>query len=73
MKLLLSVVIAATVLTGTANAQDVKFGIKGGLNESDIRQSNGPNYEPVTGFYAGFLSHIHLTKRFALQPEVFYC
>lgn len=72
MKFLLSVVIAATVLTGTANAQQAKFGIKGGLNVSDIRHSNGTNYEPVAGFHAGFLAHIHLTKRFALQPEAFY-
>lgn len=72
MKLLLSVFIAAVVLTGTANAQHANFGIKGGLNVSDIHHSNGPEYDPVVGLHFGVLAHIHLTKRFALQPEVFY-
>ncbi len=72
MKLLLSVMITAIILTGTANAQQVNFGIKGGLNVSDIHLSNGPDYDPVVGLHAGVLAHIHLTKRFALQPEVFY-
>lgn len=72
MKLLLSVCMAAIVLTGTVNAQQVKFGIKGGLNISDIHHDNGLKYDPVVGVHAGFLAHIHLTKKFALQPEIFY-
>lgn len=72
MKLLLSVFIAAMVLTGTANAQHANFGIKGGLNVSDIHHNNSYNYDPVVGLHAGFLAHIHLTKKWALQPEVFY-
>ena len=50
MKLLLSVCIAAIVFTGTAYAQQVSFGIKGGLNVSDIHHGNGTNYDPVVGF-----------------------
>jgi hypothetical protein len=50
----------------------VKFGIKGGLNVSDIHHNNGTQYDPVVGLHAGMLAHIHLTKKFALQPEVFY-
>jgi hypothetical protein len=72
MKVLLGLFLSAILMTGTANAQKVVFGIKGGLNVSDIRHSNDLRYDPVVGFHAGMLAHIHLTKRFALQPETFY-
>lgn len=72
MKFFLSVALAAIFMTGTVQAQQVSFGIKGGLNIYDIHNSNNINYDPVVGFHIGGLSHIHLTKHFALQPEVFY-
>lgn len=72
MKLLLSLMIAAIVFTGSATAQHVKFGVKGGVNVNSIHSSHGVDYSPVVGFHAGMLAHIHLSKSFALQPEVFY-
>ncbi len=72
MKILLSLFMAAILFTGTTIAQKVNFGIKGGLNVYNIHNSNSINYDPVVGFHAGVLAHIHLTKRFALQPETFY-
>jgi len=79
MKILSSLFLAAILLTGTANAQEkithtkkVNFGIKGGVNIYNINNSNAINYDPVVGFHAGFLAHIHLDKKFAIQPEIFY-
>ncbi len=72
MKLLLSVFIAAVVLTGTANAQHANIGIKGGLNVTNIHNSNGVEYDNLVGFNVGLLAHIHFNKQFALQPELVY-
>lgn len=72
MKFLLSAAMAVIIMTGAANAQKVSFGIKGGVNIYDIHNSNGIDYNPVVGLHAGVLSHIHLTKHFALQPEVVF-
>jgi hypothetical protein len=72
MKFLLSATLAVIILTATATAQRASFGIKGGLNLYNIHNSSGPVYDPVVGIHAGFLSHIHLTDHFALQPEAFF-
>lgn len=72
MKFLLSVLIATVFIAGSVNAQTVSFGVKGGLNVYNIHNASGPVYNPVVGLHAGVLSHIHLTKHFALQPEVVY-
>lgn len=53
------------------NAQHVEFGLKGGLNVSDIH-SNSNNYDARASVYGGGLAHIHLSKHFALQPELVY-
>ena len=70
MKTLLSFILTGFLITGTANAQKASFGIKGGLNFYNIHNSNATSYDPVVGFHAGGLVHIHLTQKFALQPEV---
>ncbi len=72
MKILSSLFLAAILMAGTANAQKVNFGIKGGVNIYNIHNSNSIDYNPVVGFHAGGLVHIHLSKLFALQPEIFY-
>lgn len=72
MKILLSAVLAVIIMTGTANAQKVSFGIKGGLNIYNADNRIGIDHNPVVGLHAGVLSHIHLTKHFALQPEIVF-
>jgi hypothetical protein len=72
MKFYLSVALAATMIAGTANAQKVNLGIKGGLNVYNVKNDNGFEYDSKTGFHAGLLGHIHLAPQFALQPEVMY-
>lgn len=72
MKILFSLFLAVILMTGTANAQHANFGIKGGLNVTNIHHSNGVDYDALVGFNVGLLAHIHLNKRFALQPELVY-
>ncbi len=55
-----------------ANAQKVYFGIKGGLNVSSLNIKNNSSVESKTGFHVGVLTHIHASKTWALQPEIFY-
>lgn len=72
MKAYLSVVLAAILITGTASAQSVNFGIKAGLNVSTLHGDNDAEFDSKAGFHAGLLAHIHFTRQFALQPEVIY-
>ncbi len=69
-----SFIISAMVLSSfILKAQDVSFGLKGGLNISSLKVSNtSANYDPRISMHAGGLAHIHLTKQFAIQPEVVF-
>ncbi|TDP00685.1 porin family protein [Flavobacterium sp. 245] len=65
-KLILSAL--AVMAFGFANAQEVKFGVKGGLNFANL----GGDFDGdlVTSFHVGGLAEIKLTDKFAVQPEV---
>lgn len=65
----------ALLLAGFAHAQhnsNVHFGLKGGLNITNLKSSPDQNLESKAGFNAGGLAHIHLSKSWALQPEIMY-
>jgi hypothetical protein len=68
-KVLLSAV--AIFAFGFANAQEVKFGAKAGLNISTITGGylSGTS---KTGFHVGGLAEIKLNDKFAIQPELLY-
>ncbi len=52
-------------------AQTPSFGVKGGLNVSNLRvKNNTTDYK--AGIHLGALAHIHLSKEWAIQPEVMY-
>ena len=69
MKKLLTIIMLAIVTSyGTANAQHINWGIKGGVNIANL----SPDYNPKSGLLVGLLAHIHLSKQVALQPEIFY-
>ena len=55
-----------------AVAQETHFGLKAGLNISSLNVSPGPEYNSKAGLHIGGLAHIHLSRNFALQPEVVY-
>ena len=78
MKFLLAIM-TAMLIAGAASAQHgnepkghMSIGIKGGVNLYNIHNDNNTVYNPKVGFNAGLLGHIHLTKHFALQPEIQY-
>lgn len=72
MKFKLIVVIAALMIAGTAHAQHVNIGIKGGLNLYTISGDNDGDYSIKPSFHIGLLGHIHLADNFALQPELVF-
>jgi hypothetical protein len=66
---LVAVVFSAVV---TTRAQHPHWGIKGGINVSnlDVQHGSDPNHK--VGIHLGGLAHIHLSEHFALQPELMY-
>ena len=71
MKLFVTAVMAL-ILAGSAGAQHLNFGIKGGLNLTNIHNQNGVELDNSIGYHLGLLAHIHLAKQFAMQPEVVF-
>lgn len=65
----------ALSISFSADAQ-VKFGIKGGLNltnlTGDVKQDVKDVFSTYTGFHGGVALNIGLPLGFALQPEVLY-
>ena len=71
-----TMILAATILFSfAANAQtEAHFGIKGGMNASELHNSDGgPKSDTKIGFHAGLLAHIHgHNTNWGIQPEVLY-
>ena len=57
---------------GTAAAQNINFGIKGGLNSYNINTDPDSDTDSKIGLNVGLLGHIHLTDQYAFQPELVY-
>ena len=57
---------------GTATAQHTNIGVKGGLNSFNINTDNGSSFDSKTGLHLGLLGHIHLSDKYAFQPEIVY-
>ncbi|MEI9943007.1 MAG: porin family protein [Chitinophagaceae bacterium] len=72
MKKLFLVTGAFVLMTIAATAQTAQFGVKAGVNVSSIKVSTGSDFDSKAGLYAGGLAHIHLSRNFAIQPEVVY-
>ena len=73
MKKLLLLILAA--LFAIITQAQIQFGVKGGLNLSNIQQSSPVqevSYNLKPGFNAGGLVYIPLSKHFGLQPEMLY-
>ena len=54
-----------------AQSSTVQLGLKAGVNFSALDNA-GQLSDHRTGYYAGALAHIHLSRHFALQPEASY-
>jgi hypothetical protein len=55
----------------TANAQDIKFGVKAGLNIAKWG-ADAENTSGRAGFNAGVLAELIFSNNFAVQPEIVY-
>ncbi|MBC9796174.1 porin family protein [Sinomicrobium weinanense] len=75
MKKFLLVAVMAFGFGFNATAQDVTFGVKAGLNFSNLKFdtniSSGSN-DTKTGFYIGGLADFGVSEVFHIQPEVLY-
>jgi hypothetical protein len=68
-----AIFVASLFLLFSAKAQDVHFGIKGGLNVSQLHFEDNSSSDSKVGLHLGILAHIHTTSRsWAIQPELLY-
>jgi len=56
----------------TATAQQAHFGLKGGVNISQLHFNNNTQSDSKVGVHLGILAHIHASKTWAVQPELLY-
>ncbi|MGH2565623.1 MAG: porin family protein, partial [Ginsengibacter sp.] len=66
------VLIISLCLLLNAHAQQPLFGVKGGVNISDLHYGNNTTTNSKVGLNFGVLAHIHASKTWAIQPEVIY-
>ncbi len=75
MKKLFLLAIAIIGFSFSSNAQNIKFGFKGGLNISNV-DVNVPdsNLDPDsrTGYHLGAVLQLGMADKFAIQPELLY-
>ncbi|MGX5817311.1 porin family protein [Chitinophaga lutea] len=66
------ILLLSLFLTGAvaASAQQVSFGVKGGLNIAKL--TNADRTKTRAGVYAGAFANIALTEEWAIQPELLY-
>lgn len=68
-KIILSILAVAAF--GTANAQDIKFGVKAGANFSNFTGDFDAE-DGRTGFYVGGVADFTVSEKFHVQPELLY-
>ena len=61
----------AVFVFGFTNAQEVKFGLKGGLNVANITGDIEDNSSKV-GFHVGGFAEIKVSEKFSVQPELLF-
>lgn len=66
------IVCIAITFVGTVNAQDVKIGLKFGMNISSVNGNNANNLDSRTGLVLGATAEIPLSEKFSIQPELLY-
>ncbi len=71
-KILLTVMVLFTINGIIAQDHHVEFGLKGGVNFATLRADDNNDLNSRTSFHLGGLAHIHLSKQFAIQPELLY-
>ncbi len=70
-KVILSLGLLAGVATA-AQAQEVRFGLKGGVNYSTLATKNDEGAESKIGLLGGAFANLGLSDLISVQPEVLY-
>lgn len=67
-------IISLTILTITVvkSQEKIQFGIKGGINFTNMSSDFIINKESLTGFHLGVLAEIPFGTKFSVQPEILY-
>lgn len=67
-------IIALTILTITAvkSQNKIQFGVKGGINFTNMTSDFIYDKEFKTGFHIGLLAEIPFSSKFSIQPEILY-
>lgn len=72
-KTFLLLVIAIVGVTTSSSAQEYwNFGVKGGVNFTNMTSDGFEDNNSRTGFHLGVLAEIPVSDRFSVQPEVLY-
>lgn len=71
MKKILLLGVVLFLLKATFAQRTVNFGLKGGVNFTNLKD-DANSTDSRTAWHAGGLAHIHLSDRFAIQPELVY-
>jgi len=62
----------ASLAVPQASAQNIKLGVKGGVNFADVGGDDVSDTKNKTGFIAGGFAEFMIGNMFAVQPEVLY-
>ena len=71
-KILLLTITGILCFCVKSRSQTTEFGLKAGLNISDLHSTSTNSLDPRASVYVGGLAHIHLSRYFAIQPELVY-
>ena len=55
-----------------AKAQEIKYGVKAGVNFATLTGDVPDDVKTRTGFHAGVVAEFKLTEQFSIQPELLY-
>ena len=70
-KLLVLSIITVFGLINSVKAQNIDFGLKGGLNIANISGGDVDRNNLFT-FHIGGFTELHINEKFSIQPELFY-
>jgi hypothetical protein len=62
----------AVMAFGFTNAQQTRFGVKGGLNVSTLTGEYEDDTKSLIGFHVGGFAEIKVIERLAIQPELLF-
>ena len=64
--------VISTLNVAMAQHHHAEFGLKGGVNFAKLNFEGNTDVNTRTSFHLGGLAHFHLSKQFAIQPELMY-